>query len=189
MLVSSFNLFIHMAIEFKFIVFKKKKIRLSIFGIDIITSPAFEAVWRSSVTIRTTENTNFQRQLMLVCLFVCLVFFVPFQNFSHRDVTITGQGLQILTYARHLWSLNSEGSLACHTYCDMGHPFKMANALTHCTSAVASKTMKTLSTSCTCIGIIHSDCKQDEQLFYLLAHVRLQILQKNPKTFSLLIRL
>ena len=69
MLVSSFNLFIHMAIEFKFIVFKKKKIRLSIFGIDIITSPAFEAVWRSSVTIRTIENTNFQRQLMLVCLF------------------------------------------------------------------------------------------------------------------------
>ena len=69
MLVSSFNLFIHMAIEFKFIVFKKKIIRLSIFGIGIITSPAFEAVWRSSVTIRTTENTNFQRQLMLVCLF------------------------------------------------------------------------------------------------------------------------
>ena len=90
------------------------------------------------MTIRTTENTNFQRQLMLVCL----VFFVTFENFSHRDVTITGEGLQILTYARHLWSLSSEGSLACHTYCDMGHPFKIADALTHCASAVASKTMK-----------------------------------------------
>ena len=28
---------------------------------------------------------------------------------------MTGEGLQILTYARHLWPLSSEGSLACHT--------------------------------------------------------------------------
>ena len=26
------------------------------------------------------------------------------------------------THDRHLWPLSSEGSLACHTYCDMGHP-------------------------------------------------------------------
>ena len=44
---------------------------------------------------------------------------------SYGDVTITGEGLQILTYARHLWPLSSEGSLACHTYCDTGHPFIM----------------------------------------------------------------
>ena len=31
------------------------------------------------------------------------------------DVTIAGEELQILTYARHLWALSSEGSLACHT--------------------------------------------------------------------------
>ena len=36
---------------------------------------------------------------------------------SYGDVTMTGEGLLILTYARHLWPLNSEGSLACHTYC------------------------------------------------------------------------
>ena len=36
----------------------------------------------------------------------------------YRDVTITGEGLQILTYARHLWQLSSEGSLVCHKYCD-----------------------------------------------------------------------
>ena len=44
---------------------------------------------------------------------------------AYGDVTITGKGLQILTYARHLWPLSSEGSLACHIYCDTGHPFIM----------------------------------------------------------------
>ena len=44
---------------------------------------------------------------------------------SYGDVTITDEGLQILTYARHLWPLSSEGSLACHTYCETGHPFIM----------------------------------------------------------------
>ena len=34
-------------------------------------------------------------------------------------------GLHILTFARHSWLLSSEDSLACHTYCDMGHPFIM----------------------------------------------------------------
>ena len=40
---------------------------------------------------------------------------------SFEDVTITGERLQILTYARHLRLLSSEG----HTYCDKGHPFKI----------------------------------------------------------------
>ena len=44
---------------------------------------------------------------------------------SYGDITMTGDGLQILTYARHLWTLNSEGSLACHTSCEAGHPFIM----------------------------------------------------------------
>ena len=42
---------------------------------------------------------------------------------SYGNVTITGGGLKILTYAWHSWPLSSEGSLACHTYCDTGHPF------------------------------------------------------------------
>ena len=37
---------------------------------------------------------------------------------SYEDVTIFGQGLQILTYARDSWPLSSKGSLACHIYCD-----------------------------------------------------------------------
>ena len=61
------------------------------------------------------------------CLFVCLGIFVPHENkfHSYGVVTITGDGLQILTYARQIWPLSSEGSLACHTYCDTGHPFLM----------------------------------------------------------------
>ena len=42
---------------------------------------------------------------------------------SYGDITIANEGLQ--TYARHTWPLSSEGSLACHTYCDMEHPFIM----------------------------------------------------------------
>ena len=44
---------------------------------------------------------------------------------SYGDVTIAGEGLQILTYARHSWPLSSEGSLMCHTHCDTGLPFIM----------------------------------------------------------------
>ena len=39
---------------------------------------------------------------------------------SYGDVTITGEGLQILTYARHSWPLSSGGSIASRTYCDKG---------------------------------------------------------------------
>ena len=41
---------------------------------------------------------------------------------SFGDVTIAGAGLQILTCARHLWPLSSEGSLVFHTFSDRGHP-------------------------------------------------------------------
>ena len=59
-------------------------------------------------------------------MFVCLGFSSHSRIFhSYGDVTITGEGLQILTYARHLRPLSHEGSLACHTYCDTGHPFIM----------------------------------------------------------------
>ena len=66
-------------------------------------------------------------------LFVCL-FVRSFSSqsrifHSFGDVTITGEGLQILTYALRVWPLNSEGSLACLTYCDMGHPFIMVISL------------------------------------------------------------
>ena len=63
------------------------------------------------------------------CLFDCL-FVWSFSSHSRifhsfGDVTIAGEGLQILTFFRHLWPLSSEGSLACQTHCDTGHPFIM----------------------------------------------------------------
>ena len=66
-------------------------------------------------------------------IFVTMVYVICFLSFSshswnfhsYGDVSITGEGLQILTYARHSCPLNSEGSLACHTYCDTAHPFIM----------------------------------------------------------------
>ena len=52
------------------------------------------------------------------------------RNFhSFGDVTNTGEGLQILTYARHSWSLSSEGSLACHTECYTGQLFIIGHLL------------------------------------------------------------
>ena len=44
---------------------------------------------------------------------------------SYGDVILAGEGLQILTCTRHSWPLSSEGSLACHTYCDTGRLFIM----------------------------------------------------------------
>ena len=52
----------------------------------------------------------------MFCLLICLEFFDPlamfhsFGNvtiFPHKDATITGEVLQILTYARQSWPLGS----------------------------------------------------------------------------------
>ena len=60
---------------------------------------------------------------LVVYLFGVFLHYRIFHSFG--DVTITGEGLQILTYARHSWSLSSEGSLTCHTYCDTVQTFIM----------------------------------------------------------------
>ena len=62
----------------------------------------------------------------LICLFVCLFVVCRLRIFHpFEDVTITGEGLQILTNARHSWPISCEGSLACDTNCDTGNPFIM----------------------------------------------------------------
>ena len=69
-------------------------------------------------------NGNVIRELFHARIWLICFVFVCFGGFhSYGDVTITGEGLQILTFARHSWSLSSEGSLSCHTYCDTGHLF------------------------------------------------------------------
>ena len=64
-----------------------------------------------------------------ICLFVCLFVwgFTSHSRIFHSygDVTITSEGLHILTFTRHSSPLSSEGSLACHTYCDTGLLFIM----------------------------------------------------------------
>ena len=64
-----------------------------------------------------------QVRILFVCLFVWGLSSHSRTFHSYGDVIITGEGLQILTYAQHSWPLSSESSLACHTYCDTGHPF------------------------------------------------------------------
>ena len=41
----------------------------------------------------------------------------------NRNVTTTDEGLQTQTYSQHSWPVSSTGSLTCHTYSDIGHPF------------------------------------------------------------------
>ena len=64
---------------------------------------------------------------MLFVLFVCVCGFSSHSKIFHSygDVTIAGEELQILTYARHSWSLSSESYLTWHTHCDAGLPFIM----------------------------------------------------------------
>ena len=65
--------------------------------------------------------SKWEKNILLVrlnySLFVCLFVWdlTTHSRFVHTywDVNIAGEGLQILTYARHAWSLRSEGSLTC----------------------------------------------------------------------------
>ena len=53
----------------------------------------------------------------------CFLLFVQLEIFAL--ISITHEELQIFTYTWHLWSLNSESSLACHYHCDTGHSHLM----------------------------------------------------------------
>ena len=64
------------------------------------------------------ESFSFNINSTYVCLYG--VFRPTREFFTHSEKSPLPLGLQILTYARHSWPLSSEGSLACHTYCDMG---------------------------------------------------------------------
>ena len=61
----------------------------------------------------------------IVCLFVCGFSSHSIIFHSYGYVTMTSEGLQILTYTQQLWPLSSEDSLTCHNYFDTGHPFIM----------------------------------------------------------------
>ena len=61
---------------------------------------------------------------LLVFVFLVWCFSSDFSIFhSYGDVTIAGEGLQIMTCSRHSWPLSIEGSLTCQNYCVTEHPF------------------------------------------------------------------
>ena len=65
---------------------------------------------------------------------------------SYGDVIITGGVLLILTYTRHSWPKTSNGSVACHTYCDLSlsrlrFEYREVNTITDCATAAAISTV------------------------------------------------
>ena len=61
-------------------------------------------------------------EFLFVCLFVCGLL-------SHSRIFLTWRHHHYRWRAANFdlcsWPLSSEGSFACHTYCDTGHPFIM----------------------------------------------------------------
>ena len=78
----------------------------------INTPPCSKAL---SAEQRSTCCSTFIDDVSTLCVCLIVFFFVPPENFSLMET------LQIFPSARHSWSLGSEGSFACHTYCDTGH--------------------------------------------------------------------
>ena len=62
---------------------------------------------------------------LFICLFVSSISSHSRIFHSYGDVTIAGEGLQNLTYARYSLPFSSEGSLTCQTHCDTRLPSKM----------------------------------------------------------------
>ena len=76
----------------------------------------------SNISAKSAEiKTNNHCLYNVIYLFV-LGFSFNRDFFSHMEMSpFTGEGLQIFTFARHAWPMSTEGSLMCHTYCDIGH--------------------------------------------------------------------
>ena len=70
-----------------------------------------------------TAPGNINLRLKNVCWFVWVFSSHSRCIYLYGIATITREGPQILTYTRHSWPFNSEGSLACQTNCDTGHLF------------------------------------------------------------------
>ena len=69
-------------------------------------------------------KSNFADRVLIVCLFG--IYRPTREFFTHMETSpLSVKGCKILTYARHSWPLSTAGSLACHTYSDVGNPFIM----------------------------------------------------------------
>ena len=106
---------------------------LKVYPIDWLISWCWALYWQHFTIIMT-------------CVILCAFFHMFVSWFtSHSRFFFnrrTGEGLQTLTYTRQSWSLDSEGSLACHTYWDTGHPLiwsSLRNRDTHTYCRVFSR--------------------------------------------------
>ena len=76
----------------------------------------------------STLKLDQSRDVYIVWFCFCFLSFSShwvFFSQSYGDVTIAGEGLQILTHPRHSWPLSRDGSWACYTYCVSSQPFIM----------------------------------------------------------------
>ena len=70
------------------------------------------------------------KSIMFVSFFVWGLISNSRMFYSHVDISITGERIQLLTYTLNSWPLSSEGSLTCYTYCDTGHTFILSSQRT-----------------------------------------------------------
>ena len=134
------------------------------------------------IFIRTRKNVKtLYSNFIGFCLFVCLLSHSRIFH-SYGVVTVAGEELRILTYARQL---SSEGSLACHTYCDKGHPFIMVISEdpwhSHLLPSVSSGAVTTCFCDLSRLGLEHSTFRLRNQRSY---PPRLMLLMK--QYFSLM---
>ena len=84
----------------------------------------FRCLWFAFLSSIQIIFTNCCCQSLVFFVFVfCFGSFRSTREFITHLETVAGR--QIFTYAWHLWPLRSEGSSACHTFCDTGLPFIM----------------------------------------------------------------
>ena len=98
--------------------------------------PDFETSFKETIYIATEvfKFTIFVDQSLVISLFVYFWGFSFHSRIFHSygNVTITREGQQILTYASHSWTLRSEGSLACYTYCGKVQSPRTRGTHTYC---------------------------------------------------------
>ena len=70
------------------------------------------------------NRDNFWFGLHCFIKYTMYVFVLVCSSHSRIFTDSETSPLPVKVYA-HMWSLSIEGSLACHTYCDTGHPFIM----------------------------------------------------------------
>ena len=133
--------------------------------------------------------------------FICSRIFVQLQNFSYGEVTMNGEGLQILPFARHSWPLSSEGSISCLTYCDTGrsssrsrdtHTFCRAfisGAVHFTTKVYRGWDSNTQPSACdenapTDCGIAATHVLMKSKYYYLLIEVICRNIQKHSMSYS-----